>query len=137
MGGYFCVSTSVDTEKTYEAVSEIINELNGMRKGISDSELEFAKSSVTKKYPLNFETYGQISGNMTNKFIYNLENDYFDTFTERIKNTGNDEVLEAARNNLKPASLVIVLVGNKDVIMKQIASFPGIAIEQFEAENQL
>lgn len=137
MGGYFCVSTSVDTEKTYEAVSEIINELNGMRKGISDSELEFAKSSVIKKYPLNFETYGQISGNMTNKFIYNLENDYFDTFTKRIKNTGNDEVLEAARNNLKPDSLVIVLVGNKDVIMKQIASFPGIPIEQFEAENQL
>lgn len=134
-GGYFCVSASVDAEKTYEAVSEIINELHGMQKEISDSELEFAKSSIVKKYPLNFETYGQISSNMITKFIYNLESDYFNTYTERVKNSGADEVLQAARNNLKPDNLVIVLVGNKDVITKELVSFPGISIEHCDAKN--
>lgn len=128
MGGYFCVSASVDAEKTYEAVSEIINELNGMQKEISDSELEFAKSSIVKKYPLNFETYGQISGNMTTKLIYNLESSYFDTYIELIQKTDLYEVLEAARNNIKPDNLVIVLVGNKEMIGRQFTGLTGVSI---------
>jgi zinc protease len=128
-GGYFCVSASVDTAKTFEAVSEIIEELNGIRNEITNTELEFAKSSVIKKYPLNFETYGQIASNMITKLVYNLGNNYFETYTERIKSIDVDEVLEAARSNIKPDNLVIVLVGNKEVISKQLTGLTGVSIQ--------
>jgi len=128
-GGYFCVSASVDTAKTFEAVSEITEELNGIRNEITNTELEFAKSSVIKKYPLNFETYGQIASNMITKLVYNLGNNYFETYTERIKSIEVDEVLEAARSNIKPDNLVIVLVGNKEVISKQLTGLTGVSIQ--------
>ena len=65
--GTFYVTTSVATEFTGAAISEIISELNKIHLGVTEDELNFAKSSVTKRFPSNFETYGQIAGNLSNK----------------------------------------------------------------------
>ena len=46
--GYFAVSTSVDIENTANALREIFSEINGIKEGITEEELRFTKSSLTK-----------------------------------------------------------------------------------------
>ena len=72
---YFAVSTSVGIENTANALNEIFKELEKLKDGITDEELEFAKSSIIRKFPLNFETYGQVASNFIGKVIYDLPED--------------------------------------------------------------
>ena len=51
------------------ALKEIFLEVEGIKNGITQEELSFAKSSLIKRFPANFETYRQISGNIISKII--------------------------------------------------------------------
>jgi zinc protease len=53
---YFLASTSVGVENTGNAVREIMNELEGIKAGVNNEELDFAKSFLIRKFPSNFET---------------------------------------------------------------------------------
>ena len=82
---FFYASTSVGIENTGNAVKEIIKELNLIKEGVTEYELEFVKSSTIGKYPANFETNRQIAHNLTTKYLYDLPNDYFHTYPDRIR----------------------------------------------------
>ena len=69
---YFLVTTSVGAENTGNAVREIMNELEGIKTGVTNEELDFAKSSLIRKFPSNFETYKQIASNLISMVIHSL-----------------------------------------------------------------
>jgi zinc protease len=117
---YFVVSTSVGIENTANALSEIFKEVEGLSDGITDKELEFAKSSIIRKFPLNFETYGQIASNFIGKVIYDLPEDYFDSYFDNINSVTIEDVNNAAANNISPKQATTVLVGDKSKIVSQL-----------------
>jgi zinc protease len=117
---YFAVSTSVGIENTANALSEIFKEVEGLSDGITDKELEFAKSSIIRKFPLNFETYGQIASNFIGKVIYDLPEDYFDSYFDNINSVTIEDVNNAAANNISPKQATTVLVGDKSKIVSQL-----------------
>ena len=117
---YFEVSTSVGIENSLKAIQEIFNELNNIKLGITEEELTFAKSSVTRKFPLNFETYRQVASNITGKIIFNLPEDYFKTYIAKINSVTIEDVNKAAIENIFPESATTVLVGDKDKISDQL-----------------
>ncbi len=116
---HFVVSTSVGSENTGNAVKEIINELNSIRNGVEEKELEFAKSSIIRKLPSNFETNKQIASNLTAKYIFSLPDDYFNNYIEKIKSITLEEVKQAAEKNIFPEEAVILIVGDKNKIANQ------------------
>ncbi len=118
--GYFAVSTSVDVENTTNALREINSEINKIKKGITKEELAFAKSSLTKRFPSNFETYPQIAGNITSKIIHNLPDDYFETYINKVNSVSLDEVNKIAIDSIHPGELITVLVGDSEKIIGQI-----------------
>ena len=117
---YFDVSTSVGIENTFNALREIFSELNNIRKGITEEELNFAKSAIIRKFPLNFETYGQVSSNIIGMVIHNLPFDYFNTYIENINSVTLDAVNIAAGENIFPELTTTVLVGDKDKLAEQV-----------------
>jgi zinc protease len=117
---YFAVSTSVGIENTANALNEIFTELEKLKDGITDEELEFAKSSIIRKFPLNFETYGQVASNFIGKVIYNLPSDYFDTYIDNINSITVEDVNKAAQDNISPSSATTVLVGDKTKLISQL-----------------
>ena len=127
-GAYFCVSTSVGIENTANALNEIFYELTNIRKGVTEEELSFAKSSIVRKFPLNFETYRQVSSHIIGRVIYDLPDDYFDKYIENINAVTIDEVNEAAAENIFADSIMTVLVGDKDKLAEQLKdeAFGGI-----------
>lgn len=116
-GAYFYVTTSVSVENTVNAVNEIFNELNKIKHGVTEDELEFAKRSTIRKYPSNFETNRQIAFNLTTKYLYNLPDDYFLTYPDHIRDTSIDSVNNAAVEHILPKDAIIVLAGNKEKII--------------------
>lgn len=120
--GYFGVGTAVKNENTSAAVAEIINELNGIREYITEKELRFAKSSIIRKYPSLFETYGQIGRSLANKIIHSLPDDYFNNYIENIKKVSIQDTYEAAKNNIFPDKLTILAVGDRNLLIPQLTS---------------
>ena len=117
---YFAVSTSVGIENTANALNEIFTELEKIKDGITLEELTFAKSSIIRKFPLNFETYGQVASNFIGKVIFNLPEDYFDNYINDINSVTVEDVNKAAIDNIFPDITTTVLVGDKTKIIDQL-----------------
>ncbi|MDR3609846.1 MAG: pitrilysin family protein [Ignavibacteriaceae bacterium] len=117
---FFNVSTSVAIENTANAIREIIKELNLIREGVTESELYFAKSSTILNYPSKFETNRQITYHLTTKYLYDLPNDYFNTYLDLIRDVTIDEVNKSAANHIHTDRLVILVVGDKEKLIPQL-----------------
>ena len=117
---YFGVSTSVGIENTANALNEIFYELHNIRNGVTEEELSFAKTSITRKFPLNFETFRQVASHIIGRVIYDLPEDYFEKYIENINAVTIDEVNKAAAENIVADSAMTVLVGDKDKLLKQL-----------------
>ncbi len=132
--GYFAISTSVDLSNTANALHEIYLEIEKIRECITNEELSFAQSSLTKKYPSNFETYTQIAANMSTKVINSLPDDYFETYIKKISSLTLNDVNRIANDSIFPDELISVLVGDSKTIFSQLSEkeFGEIAILEFE-----
>jgi zinc protease len=117
---FFEVATSVGIENTANALKEILFELENIQNGISDDELTFAKLSITKKFPLNFETYRQIASGLAGKILFDLPNNYFDTYINDVNAVTKTEVENAAQKFIHNNKLSIVLVGDKNIMMEKV-----------------
>lgn len=116
---YFGVSTSVGIENTANALKEIFNEIKNIKEGITTEEIKFAKSSLTRRFPSNFETYRQISSNISSKIIHNLPDDYFETYIQKLNSVSIEAVNKIADNSINPEELLTVLVGDSKKIFEQ------------------
>jgi len=119
---FFYVSTSVSNENTFDAVNEIYSELQNIRNGVSDAELEFAKSSIIKKFPANFETYRQITGNLATKVIHSLPNSFFNSYIDNVSNVTSEQVKKAAQDLILPDNAFCVIVGDKSKLESSLKS---------------
>jgi len=132
---HFYVSTSVSTENTGNAIREILSELQKIREGVTTDELNFAKSSLIRKYPLNFETYSQIAANLTGKAIFSLPDDYFNTYLDNIRKVTQDEINETAVKEILTEETLIAVVGDKNKILEQLKEFSNSVLFEVDEEG--
>ncbi len=128
--GFFQVSTSVGIENSVNALNEILKELNEIRNGVKQTEVDFAKDAITKRFPLGFETYGQISQNIKTLLLHNLEYSFFSEYVQLINNVDIRDINNEAIQSIKPDEMAIVLVGDKDKIGL-------VGLEKFNREIQV
>lgn len=123
--GDFSVDTSVENSLTYDAVKEIIFELNKMKNEYATAEeLDSVKNYLTGSFPLQLETPNAIANKIINLDLYNIEKDYYDTFISKINSVTLDDVKKVSEKYLHPDNLVISVAGKVDIIkqtMEQIA----------------
>lgn len=136
-GAYFFTSTSVSSENTGAALGEILKEIKNIRNGVTAKELEFAKSSLIRKFPSGFETNGQIASGIIGQIIHSLPQDYFRKYPENIKQVTRDQVKQAAADNLFADKLTTVIAGNKEKIINQLKEiYPG-NITELDARGRI
>lgn len=126
--GYFNISTSVDIENTIAAVKEIFKEFRGIRNGIKKEEIEFTRSFMIKRYPSLFETYSQISKNIASKVLHNLDDDYFNTYIDKIMSVTEEELQQTARDAFLPEEANIILVGDRKKIEPDLSELESCEI---------
>ena len=115
--GLFEVSTAVQTEVTAHSVAEILRDMREMRESpVSEAELDDARSFLAGVFPIGLQTTDGVGGKLGATFTYDLPDDYWDTYRDRIVSVTADEVLEAARARLWPERAAVVIAGDAAAI---------------------
>lgn len=135
--GDFCVSTSVSTENTRAAVNEILSELDKIKEGVTPEELQFAKTSLIRKFPSQFESDNQIVSNLSSLVIYELPHDYFNHYIGNISEVVLNEVNEAAMNNIKLDETSVILVGDQRKLVETFSSFESGDVKLIDQNGEL
>jgi zinc protease len=114
LAGPFSVQTSVQTSATADAVSQILEEMEAIRgpRPAAGDELALAAATLTKGYPGNFETTGQVARAIVQLVLHDLPDDSFAQFAPRIRAVTPDAATGAARAHIDPDAAVVVAVGD-------------------------
>ncbi|MGH2569466.1 MAG: M16 family metallopeptidase [Bacteroidota bacterium] len=116
MPGPFIASAAVQTAVTDKALTEFMKELTGILQPVSDEELTRAKNYLALGYPDNFQSVAQIAGQLGEIVTYNLPDDYFNTYIQRVQAITKADVERVAKKYLDPEKVAIIIVGDGSVI---------------------
>jgi predicted Zn-dependent peptidase len=114
--GPFYAAAGVQTDKTSEALREFFNELTAIRTLVPADELEKAKNYLALLLPRNFETSSNLAASLSQVFTYNLPDDYFATYTERIRAVTSADVQRVAQKYIQPDRFAVVVIGDRKII---------------------
>jgi len=114
--GPFTASAEVVAAKTDSGLIEFMKELNAIRDTVPAVELQKTKRYLQLGLPADFETTQQIAGALVPVALYNLPLDYYNNYVQSIEAITQADVQRVAREYINPASLVIVIVGDRKSI---------------------
>jgi len=109
--GPFVVQTAVETGVTTDAIEEILMEIERMRNDlVTGDELDMAKHALALSLPLQFETPEQITARVSRQAIYDLGDDYWESYGARLEAVTAEDVREACRTYLARERLTLLAV---------------------------
>ncbi len=112
VAGLFQAAADVQTHSTAEALGEFMRELRRIRTPAAPEEVERARNYLALSYAENFETAGDVAGNLAEQWLYGLPADYFSAFVPKALAAGVGGV-ERAAAWIDTANLAIVVVGDR------------------------
>jgi len=111
--GPFVAAAAVETPAAAAALEEILAELRGLRdRPPTGTELELARNALSLSLPRKFETAGQVTRRASALVIYDLPDDHWERYRERVEAVDRAGVEEAVRRRLDPDEMVLVAVGD-------------------------
>lgn len=133
--GDFEATAEVRTAVTGDSLKEFFYELNRIRdEKVSDGELADAKSFLTGVFPIRAETQEGLTGLIVSQTIYDLADNYLQTYRERINAVTADEVLRVANEYIRPGEFALVIVGDAAEIIRQ-AKDHADSVDVFDTEG--
>lgn len=114
--GPFTASAEVVAAKSDSGLIEFMKELNAIRNTVPAVELFKAKRYLQLGLPADFETTQQIATALVPVALYNLPLDYYNTYVQNIEAITQADVQRVAKQYINPASLAIVIVGDRKTI---------------------
>jgi zinc protease len=119
--GPFLIGTSVRTDVTAPAITEIFKEIERMRESeITPEELATAKDSIARSLPGLFETTPEAAASIGQLFVHKLPMNYYHDLPEQIQEITAAKVKQVAQKYLKPEETVIVAVGDRSKIESEL-----------------
>ena len=135
--GPFVVSTAVKSDVTADAAREILLEITRIRAdAVTEDELTLATSYLDGVFPIRYETTDSIARALAALTVYELPNDYFDSYRANIRRVTAMDVLHAADRYLHPDQLQLVVVGDPAVIAAPLAALDAGPVGVYDAEGQ-
>lgn len=128
--GPVTLRAAVETAVTADAVREMLGEIDRMREAPpTGAEMDTARGALTRSLPLRFETNGQIAGALVEQSVYELADDYWNTFPDRIEAVSAAQVRQIAVRLLDPAALAVLVVGDADAVAPALAELGPVREE--------
>lgn len=127
--GPFSVAAAVATESTGAAVREVLFELERIRtEEVSEDEMEETRRYITGVFPYSSQTLGDVAKRLEVLSIYDLPDDYYDRYLERIGSVDRPELLALAHRHIRPEEIAIVAVGPAEKIAGQLSPYGPVEI---------
>jgi zinc protease len=115
--GPFLAQCAVHTPVTDQAVGVILLELERLRsERVPDEELERAKRYASLRLPERFETVEDLVGRVAEVAQYDLPEDYWSTYVEKLLEVDAAAVQAAAVRYLDPRHMAVVVDGDRAAI---------------------
>lgn len=112
--GPFVASSSVHTPATGAAVEAFVAEIRRIRdEPVPEAELHRARSYVAYRLPQRFESARDVASRFGEQVLYDLPQDVYDRYVERVLEVDAPAVRAAARGHLDPDDLSVVVVGDR------------------------
>ena len=128
--GAYCFTKSASTVECINVILEIID--NVKREGISQQELEWAKSSIINNFIFEFNSSAQIVGRRASIAYDKLPKGFMETYRERIAAVTIDDVNAVAEKYLHPDRAVLMVVGNSDKFDGSLNEFGNVTVIPLE-----
>lgn len=133
--GLFAVSADVRNEVTGETISEVLEELNRMRKTFpSKDELEMVKKYLEGLFPIQLETPQQVARRVIALELYHLPKSYYKAYRENIRKITARDVRASAAKYI-PDKPAIVLSGNSKEIFPALKKFGEVEVMDAEGRK--
>jgi zinc protease len=136
MPGPFTAASDVQTNKTDSALIEFMKELRGIS-DISDDDLARGKNYLALGYPDNFSSLGSIAGMLSELVLYNLPDDYFNNYIQKILAVTKDDVVRVAKKYIDTENIAVIVVGDKKEIEKGIKALNLGSIKNYSIVDVL
>ena len=106
------------------------------RRPVTDAELAFAKQGIIQGFPGRFETTFGVAGQIAVLVDDDLPDDEFTHYQERVEAVTKADVDRVAREYITPASMSILIVGDRSQIEGPLKSLPFVqAIQRLDTEG--
>ncbi len=135
--GSFTAQAGVRTDATVDSIVQFENEIRGYAaSGISESELSFTRKAIGQRDARAYETPSQKLGFLGQILEYDLDESFVNTQSDILASIGKDEIDELAKKLLQIDDMVIVVVGDKQVILPGLKTL-GYEILEMDANGEL
>lgn len=114
--GIFFIRAKVLPEFTYDAIQEILQEINNLKNiPIPSQEIEQAKSYLIGNFPLNIETHGDFTAILSEIQAFDLGRDHWDRYYANITQINSESVSQMIQK-YSLHTPAIVIVGNNEIV---------------------
>lgn len=110
--GPFAVRCAVETAVTVPALVETLRIVREMTEVAPEpDELNVARDYLVGVFPLRFESAAQVAAALSGLVVFDLPDDELDNYRPSVAAVDADAVMAAARRNIRPDELSVVIVG--------------------------
>ncbi len=133
--GRFTASTEVRNSVTDSTVVEILGEMQRLiNEPVDETTLELVKNFMNGNFARSLESPRTVAGFALNIKRFNLPEDYYATYLEKLSQVSSADVQAMAAKYLKPDNAIIVVAGNKDEVVPQLTKFSASGqVELYDA----
>ncbi len=111
--GYFFAVASTDPGNTVKASRAMMEQIASMHtKPPTDFEMKKGKDGYLNSFVFNFDTRREVVGRIMTYDFHGLPKDFLQKEKERVEQVTKDDVVTAARNNLRPEEMIVLVVGD-------------------------
>ncbi len=122
--GAFNASAEVKGEATDSAMYELLYEIKRMiEEPVDVEELEKIKSKMHGSFARSLENPSTIANFVLNIKKYNLPEDYYSSYLEKLSQVSVQDIQEVAAKYLKPDQANIIAVGNAEQLKQSMKRF--------------
>jgi len=111
--GYFFITASTKPGSTIQATREIIKQIKSMLTDLpTEEEMKKGKDGYLNSFVFNFDSKGEVLARMRTYDFYGLPENFLEQEKEGVEQVTPEAVMAAAKNNLRPDQLIVIVTGN-------------------------
>ena len=115
------------------SLTEIFYEIDRMRSlPVAEDELSDARTYMSGVFSLGLATQDGIASQLSTVYLYELPEDYLETYRQRIRALSAADVLAAARSYFDSPNAQVIVVGDRAQVGDQAKLFGQVT--EYDAE---
>lgn len=132
--GRFSARAQVRTSVTDSTLTEILNEMERLQEEpVDKEELQLTKNVISGSFGRSLEDPRTVARFALNIERYDLPDDYYETYLQKVDEVTADDIRKMAEKYLKPDRGVVLAVGNASKIEDKMKKFsPDQTVEQYD-----